>query len=182
VHSQGSGSKAGSKGSGNSKASGTSSGGLTQQARTVQQMAIPSSAYDHSLSISVQAHSREPVLHRDIFGNLEDFWIHRALPLPAPPSSASSHEDKKSALPILDQQKDAAFQRLAEDLMHALLSDIVGDADISAALSELPVQPTHKCPAPPNSLFLFFSSLSQCLCTFCSECVRTGMCSSRRGH
>jgi hypothetical protein len=166
VHSQGSGSKAGSKGSGNSKASGTSSGGLTQQARTVQQMAIPSSAYDHSLSISVQAHSREPVLHRDIFGNLDEFWIHRALPLP---SSASSHDDKKSALPVLDQQKDAAFQRLAEDLMHALLSDIVGDADISAALSELPVQPTHKCafrslhctPSPPRH-FLFLSFLLCC--------------------
>ena len=37
------------------------------------------------------------------------------------------------------------FQRLTEDLMHALLNDIVGDADVSAALSQLPVQPTHKC-------------------------------------
>ncbi len=159
VHSQGSGSKAGSRTSGNSKASGASSGGLTQQARTVQQMAIPSPAYDHSLSISVQAHSREPVLHRDIFGNLDEFWIHRALPLPLPPpsSTASSHEEKKSVMPIPDQQKDEAFQQLAEDLMHALLNDIVGDADITAALSALPVQPTHKCtsllpssPLPPS--------------------------------
>lgn len=146
VHSQGSGSKAGSKTSSGSKGSGASSGGLTQQARTVQQMAVPSSTYDHSLSISVQAHAREPVLHRDIFGNLDEFWIHRALPLPPPPAprAASSHEDKSAALAVPDQQKDADFQRLAEDLMHALLSDIVADADISAALGELQVQPTHK--------------------------------------
>jgi hypothetical protein len=166
VHSQGSGSKAGSKTgsktSGNSKASGASSGGLTQTARTVQQMAVPNSAYDHSLSISVQAHSREPVLHRDIFGNLEEFWIQRALPLPPPTASASasSHDDKKAVLPIPDQQKDTAFQRLAEDLMHALLNDIVGDADISAALSELPVQPTHMCASRcPPYLFFFTSPL-----------------------
>jgi hypothetical protein len=151
VHSQGSGSKAGSKtssgskGSG-SKGSGASSGGLAQQARTVQQMAVPSATYDHSLSISVQAHAREPVLHRDIFGNLDEFWIHRALPLPPPPAAraASSHEDKSPALAVPDQQKDADFQRLAEDLMHALLSDIVADADVSAALAQLQVQPTHK--------------------------------------
>lgn len=146
VHSQGSGSKAGSRTSGNSKASGASSGGLTQQARTVQQMAVPSSTYDHSLSISVQAHSREPMLHRDIFGNLQEFWIHRALPLPPPRAvtSASSHEHKNAVTVVPDQHKDADFQRLAEDLMHALLSDVVSDADISAAISELPQQPTHK--------------------------------------
>jgi hypothetical protein len=45
---------------------------------------------------------------------------------------------------VPDQQKDADFQRLAEDLMHALLSDIVADADVSAALAQLQVQPTHK--------------------------------------
>ena len=147
MHSTGSGSKAGgSKASGNSKASGSSSG-LSTQARTVQQMAVPSSSYDHSLSISVQAHSREPVLHRDIFGNLDEYWIEHALPLPQPlaPGTASSHEDRKAAHAAPDQQKDTDFQRLTEDLMHALLNDIVGDADVSAALSQLPVQPTHKC-------------------------------------
>lgn len=172
VHSQGSGSKAGSRSSGNSKASGASSGGLTQLARTVQQMAIPSPSYDHSVSISVQAHSREPVLHRDIFGNLDEFWIQRALPMPlAASSSASSHEEKKSVVPIPDQQKDEAFQMLAEDLMHALLNDIVGDSDVTAALSALPVQPTHKCacllpssppPPPPLLPLLPLSSFPPC--------------------
>ena len=68
------------------------------------------------------------------------------LPLPPPPAAraASSHEDKSPALAVPDQQKDADFQRLAEDLMHALLSDIVADADVSAALAQLRVQPTHK--------------------------------------
>jgi hypothetical protein len=155
VHSNGSGSKAGgskaggSKSSGNSKASGSSSG-LSTQARTVQQMAVPGSAYDHSLYISLQAHSREPVLHRDIFGNLDEFWIEHALPLPAPPlpGTASSHDDIKAGggvQVVPDQQKDTDFQRLTEDLMHALLNDIVGDADVSAALSQLPLPPTHKC-------------------------------------
>jgi hypothetical protein len=175
VHSQGSGSKAGSRTSGNSKASGASSGGLTQQARTVQQMAVPSSTYDHSLSISVQAHSREPMLHRDIFGNLQEFWIHRALPLPPPRAvtSASSHEHKNAVTVVPDQHKDADFQRLAEDLMHALLSDVVSDADISAAISELPQQPTHKCASPLQPPSTAAS---------CSHVARKGTSSSRRGH
>jgi hypothetical protein len=127
-------------------------------------MAVPGSAYDHSLSISVQAHSREPLLHRDTFGNLDEFWIPRALPLPPAPVSASVPEDKKSTLAVPDQQKDTVFQRLAEDLMHALLNDIVGDADVSNALSELPIQPTHKCVI--LSPLYFFNSLTLCCATF----------------
>ena len=192
VHSQGSGSKSGSKTSGSSKGSSSSAGGMTQQARNVQQMAVPSSTYDHSLAISVQGHSREPVLHRDIFGNLEEFWIHRALPLPPPraPGSALGHDDKKTVLPVPDQQKDSDFQRLAEDLMLALLQDIVGDADVGAAISELPIQPTHKCepglsftPHTCAPLSLSVISAAVPIPRVCSVLTAfVGTCSSRRGR
>ena len=59
------------------------------------------------------------------------------------------------------------FQRLTEDHVHALLNDIVGDADISAAISHLPTQPTYKC---VTRAILYSRSACGRYCARCCTC------------